>query len=205
MSNQGQFIDEGYIKYNINWINEALPIAVPHQLMHWRDKMHELKQIGHYADINIGYGNISVKTAKGFLISGTQTGDVYPIQPENFTLVTDYDIEANSVTCKGEIKASSESMTHAAVYEADDAINAIIHIHNQKLWERLMDNVPTTKKEVPYGTPEMANEIFRLFKETAVQQEKIIVMAGHDEGIISFGKDLEEAGEILLNFLTKFN
>ena len=68
-----------------------------------------------------------------------------------------------------------------------------------------MDNVPTTKKEVPYGTPEMANEIFRLFKETAVQQEKIIVMAGHDEGIISFGKDLEEAGEILLNFLTKFN
>lgn len=205
MSDQGQFIDEGYIKYNINWINEVLPIAVPNQLMHWRDKMHELKQIGHYADINIGYGNISVKTTKGFLISGTQTGDVYPIQPEHFTLVTDYDIEANSVTCKGEIKASSESMTHAAVYEADEAINAIIHIHNQKLWEKLMDNVPTTKKEVPYGTPEMANEIFRLFKETAVQQEKIIVMAGHDEGIISFGKDLEEAGEILLNFLAKFN
>ena len=25
-------------------------------------------------------------------------------------------------------------------------------------------------------------------------------MAGYDEGIISFGKDLNEAGEILLNF-----
>jgi ribulose-5-phosphate 4-epimerase/fuculose-1-phosphate aldolase len=205
MSNQDNFIDEGYIKYNINWINEPLKVSVPKQLMVWRDKMHELKQIGHYADINIGYGNISVKTDDGFLISGTQTGDVYPIQPEDFTLVTDYNIQANSVTCKGKIKASSESMTHAAVYEADNSINAIIHIHNPKLWAKLMDKVPTTQKEVPYGTPEMANEIFRLFTETKVKEEKIIVMAGHDEGIISFGKDLDEAGEILLDFLTKFN
>lgn len=205
MSNQDNFIDEGYIKYNINWINESLKVAVPKQLMEWRDKMHELKQIGHYTDINIGYGNISVKTDDGFLISGTQTGDIFPIKPEHFTLVTDYDIKANSVTCRGEIKASSESMTHAAVYEADNTINAIIHIHNPKLWELLMDKVPTTKKEVPYGTPEMANEIFRLFKETRVIEEKIIVMAGHDEGIISFGKDLNEAGEILLDFLAKLN
>ncbi|MCB9360777.1 MAG: class II aldolase/adducin family protein [Flavobacteriales bacterium] len=205
MSNQNNFIDEGYIKYNINWINEPLKVTVPNQLMEWRDKMHELKQIGHYAEINIGYGNISVKTNEGFLISGTQTGDVYPIQPKDFTLVTDYNIQANSVTCKGEIKASSESMTHAAVYEADSSIKAIIHIHNPKLWNLLMDKVPTTKKEVPYGTPEMANEIFRLFKETKVKEEKIIVMAGHDEGIISFGTDLNEAGEVLLNFLAKFN
>lgn len=205
MSNQEHIIDEGYIKYNINWINEQLPVIVPEQLMIWRDKMHELKQIGHYAEINIGYGNISVKTDSGFLISGTQTGDIFPIQPEHFTLVTDYDIQANSVTCKGEIKASSESMTHAAVYEADNSINAIIHIHNPKLWDVLLNKVPTTQKDVPYGTPEMANEIFRLFKETNVKEERIIVMAGHDEGIISFGKDLDEAGEILLNILAKFN
>lgn len=205
MSSQENFIDEGYIKYNINWINEPLKIPVPNQLMEWRDKMHELKQIGHYADINIGYGNISIISDGGFLISGTQTGDVYPIKPEDFTLVTDYNIQANSVTCKGEIKASSESMTHAAVYEADKSINAIIHIHNEKLWSALMDKVPTTKKDVPYGTPEMANEIFRLFQETNVHEEKIIVMAGHDEGIISFGKNLNEAGKVLLDFLAKFN
>jgi len=205
MSNQDHLIDEGYIKYNINWINEPLNVSVPKQLMEWRDKMHELKQIGHYAEINIGYGNISVKIDGGFLISGTQTGDVFPIESKHFTLVTDYNIKANSVTCNGKIKASSESMTHAAVYEADNTINAIIHIHNPKLWSLLMDKVPTTKKEVPYGTPEMANEIFRLFKETDVKQEKIIVMAGHDEGIISFGADLKEAGEVLLNFLAKLN
>jgi L-ribulose-5-phosphate 4-epimerase len=193
MSKQEHLIDEGYIKYNINWINEPLPVIVPEQLMVWRDKMHELKQIGHYAEINIGYGNISVKVDGGFLISGTQTGDVFPIEQKHFTLVTDYDIKANSVTCKGEIKASSESMTHAAVYEADDTINTIIHIHNMELWEKLMNKVPTTQKQVPYGTPEMANEIFRLFNETNVQEEKVIVMAGHEEGIIFFGSSIKEA------------
>lgn len=205
MSNQNHIIDEGYIKFNLEWINEPLSVSVPKKLMQWRDKMHELKQIGHYADINVGYGNISIKTTSGILISGTQTGDIYPIKEEDFTLVTDFNIEQNKVICKGPIKASSESMTHAAVYEADNSIQAIIHIHNLELWNQLMDKVPTTKKEVPYGTPEMAKEVFRLFQETNVKEEKIIVMAGHDEGIIAFGKDLDEAGSVLLNFLTKFN
>jgi hypothetical protein len=48
-------------------------------------------------------------------------------------------------------------------------------------------------------TPEMANEIKRLFKETLVAVEKILVMGGHVGGIISFGGTLEEAGKILLN------
>jgi len=205
MSNQDHFIDEGYIKFNIDWDHQPLSVEVPEELMVWRDKMHELKQIGHYHEINIGYGNISVKTPKGILISGTQTGDVYPIKLEHFTLVDNHDIDKNYVHCVGPVKASSESMTHAAVYEADDSIKAIIHVHNIELWNQLMDVVPTTHKEVPYGTPEMANEIFRLFQETNVKEEKIIVMAGHEEGIISFGKNLDEAGEILLNFLAKLN
>jgi hypothetical protein len=37
-----------------------------------------------------------------------------------------------------------------------------------------------------------------LFAETALSEEKILVMGGHPEGIISFGNDLEEAGQVLL-------
>lgn len=196
-----KFIDEGYIKFNCEWINQPLSVNVPLELKFWRDKMHELKQIGHYAEINIGYGNISVKTPDGMIISGTQTGDVYPIQDEHFTLVSYYDINNNSVVCKGPIKASSESMTHAAIYEADSTIKAIIHIHNKELWLKLINKVPTTKETVPYGTPDMANEIFRLFNETSVSHDKIIVMAGHDEGIIAFGKTISEAGELILKQL----
>lgn len=203
MSNNKFNIDEGYIKFDCHWKNQPLAVNVPLELKKWRDKMHELKQIGHYAEINIGYGNISVKIPDGMIISGTQTGDIFPIRNEHFTLVTHYDINKNTVVCKGPIKASSESMTHAAIYEADATIKAIIHIHNKELWVKLMDKVPTTRSEVPYGTPEMANEIFRLFKETSVSQDKIIVMAGHDEGIIVFGKDIDEAGETILKYLSK--
>ncbi len=197
MSNSNHIIDEGYIKFNIEWIEEPLKELVSDELLSCRDKMHQLKLIGHYEAINIGYGNISIKTPNGILISGTQTGDIYPIKPNHFTLVIAYDINKNKVVCRGPIKASSESMTHAAVYDADKSINTIIHIHNMELWKKLMDTVPTSKKEVPYGTPEMANEIFRLFKETNVAQEKIIVMAGHDEGIIFFGNSITETQQLV--------
>lgn len=203
MSNQYFNIDEGYIKFNIDWIEEPLSTSPPIELLQWRDKMHQLKQIGHYQDINIGYGNISVKTNNGILISGTQTGDVFPIQSNHFTLVTEFNIGKNSVVCYGPIKASSESMTHAAIYESDTSIKAIIHIHNKELWKNLMDIVPTTNKDVPYGTPEMAYEIYRLFKESSVLKERVIVMAGHDEGIIVFGNTLDEAGEKVFSLLSK--
>jgi ribulose-5-phosphate 4-epimerase/fuculose-1-phosphate aldolase len=201
--NNSHYIDEGTIKFNCQWIKQPLSIPVPDELLGWRDRMYELNLIGYYEDINIGYGNISIKTPQGILISGTQTGNIYPVQPQHFTLVTDYDLDQNIVECKGLIKASSESMTHIAVYQCDESINAIIHIHNLTLWQNLMDKVPTTKKEVPYGAPEMAKEIFRLFKETNVQQEKIIVMAGHQEGIITFGSAVESAGNLLLGICLK--
>ena len=193
-------IDEGVIKFKCDWNNEQLPIQVPDELKIWRDKMHQLKLIGEYADIKIGYGNISVKVNEGILISGTQTGNVYPIQENDFALVTDYSMKHNQVTCEGQIKASAESLTHAAVYECDNSIKAIIHIHNKELWGKLIDKVPTSNRNVPYGTAKMALEIKRLFDETNVSQEKTIVMGGHEEGIITFGKNLNEAGQLILNY-----
>jgi ABC-type iron transport system FetAB ATPase subunit len=66
-----------------------------------------------------------------------------------------------------------------------------------------MNKVPTTAIEVAYGTPEMAKEILRLFREDNLMEKKIVVMSGHEEGIISFGKNLPEAGNILLDRYNK--
>jgi hypothetical protein len=44
----------------------------------------------------------------------------------------------------------------------------------------------------------MAREVTRLFEVTDVQSRKIFVMAGHEGGIITFGKDLEEALTVLM-------
>ena len=43
----------------------------------------------------------------------------------------------------------------------------------------------------------MAYEIARLFKVSDVRRRKIFVMAGHEGGIVAFGKNLEEAFEIV--------
>jgi hypothetical protein len=44
----------------------------------------------------------------------------------------------------------------------------------------------------------MANEIMQLFTRTNVQSRKIVIMAGHEGGILTFGKDLEETFAVLM-------
>ncbi len=195
-------MDEGYIKFNCHWIPSndiALPMVA--ELNFWRNRMYEKGLIGVYQD-GIGYGNISIRLkGKTFLISGTATGGLPTLNESHYSLVTDYDFPTNSLTCEGAVKASSESLTHAAIYECSAETNAVIHVHSLNLWNKLIHQVPTSSAAVAYGTPEMANEIKRLFAETSLATEKIMVMGGHREGIISFGKDLAEAGNILLDKL----
>jgi hypothetical protein len=73
----------------------------------------------------------------------------------------------------------------------------VIHCHDTKLWAALLDKAPTTPKRVEYGTPEMAYAVRRLFDITDVKRRKILVMAAHDGGLVTFGKHLEEAFGIL--------
>ena len=200
-SNTESLIDEGYIKFNCSWQQHQLNITIPQEIKTWRDRMYDLKLIGHYDELNIGYGNISMLINGQMLVSGTQTGKIYPIKDQHFTIVDDYSVDRNWVNCIGEIKASSESLTHLAIYQCNRSIQAIIHIHNLPLWSKLINNLPTTNPDVPYGTPEMAKEIKRLFQQTEVEKQQVIIMAGHEEGIISFGKTMSEAGKNILQLL----
>jgi len=70
-------------------------------------------------------------------------------------------------------------------------------VHEMELWKRLLDRVPTTRKHVEYGTPEMAAEMGRLFRESDVRERRILAMAGHEAGIFAFGAAPEEALGVL--------
>ena len=74
----------------------------------------------------------------------------------------------------------------------------MIHCHDSALWRTLLDRVPTSSKSVIYGTPEMAHEIMRLFNVTDLRSRAILVMAGHEGGIMTFGKNLNDAFEALM-------
>lgn len=197
-------MDEGYIKFNCEWIkNKPLPINKLVEINKWRNKLYDLKLIGAYKN-GIGFGNLSIRLEKNtFIITGSATGNLHTLNKNHYVLVNKYNFIKNSLICKGPIKASSESLSHAVIYECSSDTNAVIHIHDINLWKKFIDKLPTTDKNISYGTPEMAEEIKRLFIESKVNLEKIIVMGGHKEGIISFGKTLEEAGNIILSkFMT---
>jgi len=82
----------------------------------------------------------------------------------------------------------------------DESIGGVIHVHSREMWQRLLDRVPTSSRDVPYGTREMAEEIERLWNESDLRREKILAMGGHEEGVITFGEGLDVAGTILDRF-----
>jgi len=196
-------VDEGYIKFRSELYQAPPPSEWDVEEVNiWRDRLYALGYIGAYED-GIGYGNISVKSAllNEFIVTGSGTGSLTLLFPEHFTRVSSYSIDANTVVCEGKIHASSESMTHATVYACAPDARAVIHIHSRPHWDKLLNAIPTTSASAAYGTPEMALEIRRLFDETDFATIRVMVMAGHPEGILSYGPSLRDAGERLLDVL----
>ena len=193
-------IDEGYVKYESDWVEGAAPDeSIAAELDRWRAPLFAAGLIGHDDTHDVGFGNLSMRAAgEQFVISGTQTGHLEATGPEHYCLVTAVDTDANRVSCVGPIQASSESLTHAALYALDPTIRAVVHVHSSALWERCRESLPTTKPDVSYGTPEMAHEFERLWRETDFPARRLAVMAGHADGLVSVGASLEQATEAML-------
>lgn len=200
-------VEDGYIKFNCEFVrSSALASSKLVNLKKWRDKLYTLGLIGAYPD-GIGFGNISerIPGSDRFVITGSATGNIPCLDDDGYTTVVEYSFPRNYLKCEGPVKASSESLSHAAIYHSDRSVNAVIHIHHLKLWEYSINRIPTTSTFVQYGTPGMALEISRLFAETDLPCKKILVMGGHREGLVSFGRDLEEAGTVIINRLAVLN
>ena len=148
----------------------------------------------------VGFGNVSLCDCPttSFYLTGSATGGLAELTPADCVRVVAYDFARNWLSYEGIAIPSSESLTHAAIYESDSITSAVIHCHNSALWAMLLDRVTTTSKAVTYGTPELASEIIRLFQISDVSSEKIFVMAGHRDGIVTFGKNLDEAFQVLM-------
>lgn len=191
-------MEDGYVKFKLEWEKSALDADIS-ELNLWRGKLYDMGLIGVYPD-GIGYGNISqrIGLSDEFIITGTGTGRLKALGKNDYTIVKSYDLKTNQVRCTGPVKASSESMTHAAIYSADKKIRAVIHVHSKILWERLKRDLPHTSEGVSYGTPAMAFEMIGLLQDPAIRKKGIIIMLGHEEGIVSFGENMDAAGNIIL-------
>lgn len=193
-----QHEQEGVIKYTSNAIQR--PISGSIDLNEFFRVRHELFSLGFIGEDEhgLGYGNLSIRlySSPRFLITASQTSGLEWISSHELAEVLSVDLNRNCLTYAGFAQASSESMTHAALYQADSGIRAIVHIHSRKLWQAALDVYPTTKKDVAYGTPEMAFEVIRLHRAIRTQSG-IMVLGGHQDGIISFGSTISEAFHLI--------
>ena len=186
-------IDEGVIKYNAIHVKGNSPIhPLLAQLDEARTQLFDLGFVGAYSD-GIGYGNVSIRHQSGCIISGTSTGSLRVLGPSGYCCVDTFDIHQNTVYTEGPINASSESMTHCAIYQANPLIECVLHIHSRELWKRLLEEgYPFTAADIPYGTPQMAQSMLSLVKDSDTPFG-ILVMAGHEEGVVAYGQTILSA------------
>lgn len=200
---------EGVIKYHLNHRNQALSADFNLKLIEaWRTLLYKLELIGQ--DKNkydgLGYGNISQRAAPNsnqFIITGTQTGHLAHLSTADYALITATSLAENQISSQGLSQPSSEALTHASVYRARPAVQAVIHVHCPAIWQQTDTlQLPHTQAEIRYGSVAMACAVQQLVQKQPGHCQ-LFSMLGHQDGIVSYGESLAAAGSILIETLAK--
>jgi methylthioribose-1-phosphate isomerase len=189
---------EGVIKFQCVRTPGVVRAADVRGLRSVRAALRRVRLIGVDGD-GVAYGNLSRRVGRGarFVISATGTGALQGLAPEHFVRVERCDLARNRVWCRGARDASAESMTHAAVYAADPRIGAVLHVHDAALWKRLMTSeIPRTPRSAAYGTPAIARAV-RDVVRSGGRTSGVVVMGGHEDGLIAYGRTPGEAWRTL--------
>lgn len=201
MTDTGAGADEGVVKYACEHeFRDCGGGARLMELIGARDALRATGLLGVDAH-GVSYGNVSVRVGdpEAFLISGTQTGWLEVTNSSHYAWVSDCSLEDNRVVSHGRTAASSEALTHYAVYRAVPGFVAVVHVHDRQLWERHRGLLPTTDPTVEYGTPSMAREIERIVGLGEFVRDGLLVMGGHKDGLIAAAPDLALAVSRMLN------
>lgn len=195
---------EGVIKYELSFQEADLPDTDISLINCWRELLVQLDLVGQdpgrYG--GLGFGNLSMRTRDGFLITGTQTGGVRQLCLGDYALVTSWHLEDNMIEAKGQVKPSSEALTHAAIYANSPAANFVFHCHSPRIWQMAGNiGLTVTDADVPYGTPAMAREV--ALKLERMGSPGIMAMGGHEDGVVAWGEDADATGLLLVQCLAR--
>lgn len=184
--------DDGVIKYNSHRREGVITFTEQlAELNQARTTLFDLGLIGAYPN-GVGYGNLSARTTGNrFLITASGTGADRTLRAAQYCLVESFSAESNSVCSVGGLDASSESLTHGAIYACAPAVKCVMHVHSGYLFDLLLkqNTVPSTSKDIPYGTPAMAHSVTQLVAEHQ-RLPVLFVMAGHEDGLVAYGRDI---------------
>ena len=200
---------EGVIKYQLEHTEKPIVEKISlSEINAWRTIIFRLGLIGQDPERydNLGFGNISQRLdsqSSQFIISSSQTGHIEHLSPEHYCLVVKADPQKNQIQSCGLYKPSSESLTHASIYAQDGNIQAVIHVHSPEIWNNTAAlNLPHISSDIPYGTVEMAIAVEQLFQSGDLQRTSLFTMLGHEDGVVSFGVNMQEAAWELIKCLS---
>jgi ribulose-5-phosphate 4-epimerase/fuculose-1-phosphate aldolase len=197
--------EEGVVKYSLEFTKtQSCAFEDIKEIEQTRKDLYTLGLVGAYPD-GIGFGNISQKESgsSDFFITGTQTGHLENLQAQDYALVEKVDFKTFTTYASGASKPSSEAVTHACIYDLDENINAVIHVHNEKLWRYMLEGDYISTSDVEYGSLEMVKDIQDIYKNLNPLDSGAFVMKGHFEGVFVFGKNIQEAKVVLYQILAK--
>lgn len=141
-------------------------------------------------------GNLSFRYKSGFIITASYS-DIEKLRMVDFVFVKNTDLRKKIIYATGLRNPSSETMIHHAIYKTRNDINVIFHGHFNKLLQNYKKiSLISTKKFANYGTINLVNSILEV-----LEQNNFIILKEH--GFISLGKDIDKAGELILEINRK--
>ena len=214
---------EGVIQFELDHLNQRLtdgPGGLPSldepfcSLVAWREILARSGLVGQDPELyeGYGYGNASVRVGRRsagrgrrtFLITGTQTSGKRQLRLADCALVERWNTGGNRVSSRGNTRPSSEALSHAAVYDVAPQARAVLHAHSPVLWRHARTlRLPITDPAAANGTPQMAAAIGRCCAEGWFAERRILAMGGHEDGVLAFGRTVEEAGVTLITWFAR--
>ena len=210
---------EGVIQFHSEHETRALEARALDEtarvLAAWREVLARLGLVGRHPARygGLGYGNVSARVGplgdvgrgrRRFIVTGSQTGGRPQLGLADFALVERYDVERNEVVSVGPVPPSSEALTHAALYDVAPAARFVLHAHSPEIWRGARAlGIPISDAGARNGTPQMAREVQRLYRETTFSSLGVLAMGGHEDGVIAIGRTAGEAGECLVRHLAR--
>jgi ribulose-5-phosphate 4-epimerase/fuculose-1-phosphate aldolase len=205
--------EDGVISYNLQ-LSPAppLPWARLQVLDGWRQILYLLGLIGRdprrYG--GFAFGNISRRLlpadapagCRPFVISGSQTGGLARLSARHYVTVLKCSAEEALVVAAGQIPPSAEALTHAALYDADDGVRFVMHVHCPELWRQAGTlGIARTDVAAAGGTVDLARAIAELLEDPAVRRRGLFAMGGHEDGLVAFGRSAQGAAFALTELL----
>jgi ribulose-5-phosphate 4-epimerase/fuculose-1-phosphate aldolase len=136
-----------------------------------------------------GSGIVSLGYGKRVLINGNDVslGDV---GKEDIIEIVDYDPVKRIVLTIGNMEPNIETPVHWLIHHAREDVNMVVQINSKKLVEKFAKKLPSTEKEWPSGSLELAKEVLK-----TLRTGKIILIK--NKGILFVGRNLKEVEDLI--------